>query len=59
MPELPDQTRDRLEEVYKLPIREVDILARLGENDAGERGQGLAYFEKVVKQRDPKIVANW
>ena len=59
MPELPDKTRQRLENTYGLAAREVDILVRLGDTDQGEIGQGVKYFEEVVQARNPKVVANW
>ncbi|GBE79803.1 Glutamyl-tRNA(Gln) amidotransferase subunit B, mitochondrial [Sparassis crispa] len=63
MPELPDATRARLEELG-LSRRDTDVLMDI---DAGREvgydgilGQGaLAYFDAVSVDRDPRVVVNW
>ncbi|KAG8865143.1 hypothetical protein FRB96_000032 [Tulasnella sp. 330] len=65
MPELPHKTAARLESVYGLVPRDIQVLMSVGSGSNvgydGEVGPGNAveYFEAVAKGRDPKVVVNW
>jgi len=63
MPELPDQTRVRLQS-QGLSQRDIDVLMAVGSGSEvgydGELGGGaVAYFDALVRSRDPKTVINW
>lgn len=63
MPELPDETRLRLQQ-QGLSARDSEVLMSI---DAGREvgidgkvGSGaIAYFDAISKGRDPKVVVNW
>ncbi|KAJ3573020.1 hypothetical protein NP233_g2699 [Leucocoprinus birnbaumii] len=73
LPELPWQTRKRLEEVYKLSERDIDVLLGIDSGREvqfdGEKARGaVKYFEVAVegqglvphgKPLDPKVVMDW
>lgn len=70
LPEHPDSQRDRLKKDYKLSVRDINVLMRVGlEEDrrtpeaATSLRQGIddavAYFEAVAKGRNPQTVLNW
>jgi aspartyl-tRNA(Asn)/glutamyl-tRNA(Gln) amidotransferase subunit B len=63
MPELPSATRTRLYAIG-LSVRDIDVLMAVDSGREvrfdGELGQGaVAYFDKVVVGRHPKVVVNW
>ncbi|KAJ7071864.1 glutamyl-tRNA amidotransferase [Mycena belliarum] len=56
MPELPWATRTRLTETYKLSEQDADILLSLG---GGQEGSAVAYFDRLCKDRNPRVVFSW
>ncbi|PWN22784.1 Glutamyl-tRNA amidotransferase B subunit [Microstroma glucosiphilum] len=70
LPEHPDTQRDRLKKDYKLSIRDINVLMRVGlEEDrripeAGTSSRqgsddAVTYFEAVAQGRNPQVVLNW
>lgn len=62
LPELPDVARDRLSNQYGITATDVETLTSMDEFE----GEGIKYFEEVVKGRDPtddrldgKKAVNW
>lgn len=63
MPELPEQTRARLQ-AQGLSQRDTDVLMAVDSGREvgfdGEHGKGaVAYFDALSTSRDPKAVVNW
>ncbi|KAF8343733.1 Glutamyl-tRNA amidotransferase subunit B, mitochondrial [Amanita rubescens] len=66
--ELPHKTRQRLQQQYELPDRDIDVLLAIdnerevpfdGEDEKNQSG-AVAYFDNLCAQkRDPKVVINW
>jgi len=64
LPALPNTTRRRLKEHYRLLQQDVDVLLAVDSGKDvpydGETGQSaVSYFESVAYNRDPKTVVNW
>lgn len=59
MPELVEQQRERLIKQYQLPVREVNILLRIGLEEEKERVDAVGYFEQLAQGRDAKVALNW
>lgn len=72
LPELPYQARQRLQQQYSLPDRDIEVLLTIdserevlfdGEdpkNQDGPEAGAVAYFDNLcTQQRDPKVVVNW
>jgi aspartyl-tRNA(Asn)/glutamyl-tRNA(Gln) amidotransferase subunit B len=61
IPELPDAMQRRLEEQYQLSKDVAGRLVGIAEHDLppGQFGPGVAYFEQVATEANPKLAANW
>lgn len=66
VPELPDQTIDRIHSQYKIPIKTSEILLAIGQDSLDnviDVGCGIRYFEAVMALAEPqtngKLVADW
>ncbi|KAJ7696001.1 Glutamyl-tRNA amidotransferase B subunit [Mycena rosella] len=59
MPELPWVTRVRLLETYKLSEQDADTLLNLGSGQEHLDGGAIAYFDRLCKDRNPRVVFNW
>jgi aspartyl-tRNA(Asn)/glutamyl-tRNA(Gln) amidotransferase subunit B len=72
LPELPHQARQRLQQQYGLPDRDIEVLLTIDserevlfdgkdpKNQGGPEAGAVAYFDNLcTQQRDPKVVVNW
>lgn len=62
MPELPDEQRIRLLETYGLPLRDVNVLMRIGLDDDdsnNDAAAAVAFFEEIARGRDARVAINW
>ena len=64
LPELPNISRKRLKEQYRLHQQDIDVLLSVDSGkdvpyDGGIGYGAVKYFETVAQGRDPKAVVNW
>jgi aspartyl-tRNA(Asn)/glutamyl-tRNA(Gln) amidotransferase subunit B len=60
LPESLEEQRKRLVEQYQLPLRDVNVLMRIGlEDEKIVNADAVAYFEQLAKGRDAKVALNW
>ncbi|KAH9809062.1 GatB/GatE catalytic domain-containing protein [Melampsora americana] len=66
VPELPDQTADRIHSQYRIPIKTSEILLAIGQDSIDnviDVGCGIRFFEAVMAVAEPetngKVVADW
>ncbi|KAJ6557310.1 Glutamyl-tRNA amidotransferase subunit B, mitochondrial [Mycena vulgaris] len=58
MPELPWATRSRLLETYQLSEQDADTLLNLDSGREHLDGGAIAYFDRLCKDRNPRVVYN-
>jgi aspartyl-tRNA(Asn)/glutamyl-tRNA(Gln) amidotransferase subunit B len=60
LPESFEQQRDRLVDQYQLPLRDVNVLIRIGlEDEKVASADAVAYFEQLARGRDARTALNW
>jgi len=60
LPESMEQQRKRLVKQYDLPLRDVNVLMRIGsEEEKVMAVEPVKYFEEISKGRDARVALNW
>ena len=59
LPELLEQQRKRLVAQYSVPLRDVNVLIRIGLEEETVGVDAVEYFEQVCQGRDARVVLNW
>lgn len=59
LPELLEQQRKRLVAQYSVPLRDVNVLIRIGLEEETVSVDAVEYFEQVCQGRDARVVLNW